>query len=62
MIGPWYDPLEGRWHYPRAGVFPPWTSAYESDEDKGRRMARENAIWAETTATALASQQGDPGE
>lgn len=63
-IGPWYDPIERRWHKPREVVPEPANpyDVYESDEDKGRRKARENAIWAATTATAVATQQGDQGE
>lgn len=57
MIAPWYDPIERRWHRPRPTAVAQASSAYESEEDKGRRSARHNAIWEAVRATAQATQQ-----
>jgi len=61
VIGPWYDPIGRRWHLPRPAAPVQASSAYESEEDKGRRIARYNAIWEALTATAQASQQQEVG-
>lgn len=57
MIGPWYDPIGRKWHLPRPAAPVQTSSAYESEEEKGRRLARHSAIWDAVTATAQATQQ-----
>jgi len=56
-LGRWYDPIGRRWHEPRELRPEPPTSAYESEAEKGYRIASERAIWEAVTATAQATQQ-----
>lgn len=53
----WYDPIEQRWHQPRPPVQAPPSSNYESEAEKGYRMAHQNRVWGAVVATAQASQQ-----
>jgi hypothetical protein len=57
VLGRWFDPIERKWHTPRAPRVEPPSSSYETDEQKGYRLAHQNRVWDALVSTAQASQQ-----